>query len=165
MNRTTPLLVVIIVLLACPVYALYSVADKGMWPKSWPEQLESFRSRSQTFVGPTLASRHYAIAFSKRDEFESAWPHILKVKSQGAPIVLRRGPSFWLGEKPLAGVCIHTPPEGVAPVVGDKITSGQWRQTNYIELIVDGEIVDLNRIALPPDTPIIDERFKDGSAQ
>jgi len=28
-------------------------------------------------------------------------------------------------------------------------------------LIVDGRIVDLNRIALPADTPIIDERFKD----
>lgn len=25
-----------------------------------------------------------------------------------------------------------------------------------------GEIVDLNRIPLPADTPIIDERFKDG---
>ncbi len=30
-----------------------------------------------------------------------------------------------------------------------------------IELIVDGAIVDLNRIPLPPDTPIIDKRFKD----
>jgi hypothetical protein len=27
---------------------------------------------------------------------------------------------------------------------------------------VDREIVDLNRIPLPADTPIIDERFKDG---
>jgi hypothetical protein len=27
------------------------------------------------------------------------------------------------------------------------------------ELIVDGQIVDLNRIALPPDTPIVDQRF------
>jgi hypothetical protein len=35
----------------------------------------------------------------------------------------------------------------------------------YIELIVDGEIVDLNRIPLPPDTPIIDERFKDGKTK
>jgi len=26
--------------------------------------------------------------------------------------------------------------------------------------VVDGKIVDLNRIALPSDTPIIDERFK-----
>lgn len=30
-----------------------------------------------------------------------------------------------------------------------------------IELIVDGEIIDLNRIHLPPDTPIIDKRFED----
>ena len=28
-----------------------------------------------------------------------------------------------------------------------------------IELIVDGDIVDLNRIPLPTDTPIIDKRF------
>jgi hypothetical protein len=34
--------------------------------------------------------------------------------------------------------------------------------TTYIELVVDGDIVDLNRIPLPADTPIIDERFKDG---
>ncbi|MHC4312884.1 MAG: hypothetical protein ACYSW3_10520 [Planctomycetota bacterium] len=30
-----------------------------------------------------------------------------------------------------------------------------------IELVVDGDIVDLNRIGLPMDTPIIDKRFKD----
>jgi hypothetical protein len=34
--------------------------------------------------------------------------------------------------------------------------------TTFIELVVDGNIVDLNRIALPADTLIIDERFKDG---
>jgi hypothetical protein len=33
----------------------------------------------------------------------------------------------------------------------------------YIELIVDGDVVDLNRIPLPPDTPVIDERFQDGT--
>ena len=33
--------------------------------------------------------------------------------------------------------------------------------TTFIELTVDGNIVDLNRIALPEDTPIIDERFND----
>jgi hypothetical protein len=31
--------------------------------------------------------------------------------------------------------------------------------TTYIELVVDGLIVDLNRIQLPPETPIIDQRF------
>jgi hypothetical protein len=30
---------------------------------------------------------------------------------------------------------------------------------------VDSEIVDLNRIPLPADTPIIDQRFKDGKAK
>jgi hypothetical protein len=44
-----------------------------------------------------------------------------------------------------------------------KKANGRWEQTIYIELIVDGDIVDLNRIPLPPDTPIIDERFKDGA--
>lgn len=34
-----------------------------------------------------------------------------------------------------------------------------------IELVVDGDIVDLNRIPLPPDTPIIDKRFKDNKAK
>jgi hypothetical protein len=28
-----------------------------------------------------------------------------------------------------------------------------------MELVVDGKIIDLNRIALPADTPIIDKRW------
>jgi len=31
----------------------------------------------------------------------------------------------------------------------------------YIELVVDGNIVDLNRIQMPRDTLILDERFKE----
>jgi len=31
----------------------------------------------------------------------------------------------------------------------------------FIELVVDGDIVDSNRIPLPADAPIVDERFKD----
>jgi hypothetical protein len=105
---------------------------------------------------------HYAIPFAKREAFEEAWPHLLKVKSPGAPIVLRRGPSFWLGKGASAGVCVHTPPKGQAPVADAEKVGGHWERTIYIELIVDGEIVDLNRISLPRDTPIIDERFKEG---
>ena len=41
----------------------------------------------------------------------------------------------------------------------------KWMNTTYIELVVDGEIVDLNRIPLPADTPIVDERFKDEKSQ
>jgi hypothetical protein len=52
--------------------------------------------QSRTLEGPTRPLLHYAIPFTNRAEFESVWPHILKVKSKGAPIVLRLGPSFWL---------------------------------------------------------------------
>ncbi|MHC4116715.1 MAG: hypothetical protein ACYSWO_04325 [Planctomycetota bacterium] len=36
-----------------------------------------------------------------------------------------------------------------------------YRARTEIELVVDGTIIDLNRILLPPDTPIIDKRFED----
>ncbi len=130
-------------------FGVYDVADTGMWPKSWPKELERLRKQSRTLVGPEVLQRHYAIRFTKREEFESAWPHILKVKSKGAPLFLVRGPDFFLGEDARAGVVVHCPPEGQ----GDSPTR--------IDLVVDGEIVDLNRIPLPADTPIIDNRFKE----
>jgi hypothetical protein len=36
---------------------------------------------------------------------------------------------------------------------------GLWRARTDIDLIVDGKIVDLNRIPLPAGTPIVDKRF------
>jgi hypothetical protein len=139
------------------------VTDRGTWPDTWPKELEALRGESRTLEGPKVLFLHYAIPFTKRETFEAAWPHLLKVKSHGAPIVLRRGPSFCLGGAS-AGVCVHTPPQGEAAIDG-KDAQGKWEKTIYIELIVDGEIVDLNRIPLPPDSPIIDERFKDGAAK
>ncbi len=159
MKRTAVIFVAIVLSLVSSVDADYTWTDTGTWPKSWPAELEPLRKQSRTFEGPTLPLLHHAIPFTKRDEFESAWPHLLKIKSQGAPIVLRRGPSFWLGDKATAGVCVHTPPAGEAPIADGKVAKGNWEKTIYIELIVDGEIIDLNRIPLPDDTPIIDERF------
>ena len=164
MKRTAAICVALVFSLVCCAYADYSVTDSGTWPKSWPKELEPLRKQASTLEGPMVLLLHYAIPFTKRDEFESAWPHLLKVKSKGAPIVLRRAPSFWLGDKATAGVCVHTPPAGEAPIADGKDAKGNWEKTLYIELIVDGEIIDLNRILLPADTPIIDERFaKNGS--
>jgi len=170
LNRIVVCVTFCVLCLASSAYAMYSVADKGLWPNSWPKQLDSLREKSRTLVGPTFALRHYAVPFKTREEFESAWPHLVEVKSTGAPIVLRRNTSFWLG-KGNAGVCIHTPPEGKEPISGDQIkpavpgaslfAGGRLDQTIYVELIIDGEIVDLNRIQLPVDTLVIDERFKE----
>jgi hypothetical protein len=151
MKRTTAFLA--IVLVCCTVssvYGLFAVYDQGMWPKSWPKELEPLRKQSRTFEGPRLLTRVYLIPFTKREEFEAAWPHLLKVKSKGAPIILVRGPKTDFFAVNPAGVLIHSPPADT-----DKGADSEVR------LVVDGEIVDLNRIRLPVDTLIIDERFKD----
>ncbi|MBC7816101.1 MAG: hypothetical protein IAG10_04300 [Planctomycetaceae bacterium] len=161
MKKTFAFLTAIALCAMCSLYADYSVSDQGTWPKSWPAELEPLRKQARSLEGPLRPLLHYSISFKKREEFEAAWPHLLKVKTKGAPIVLRRGPSFWLDNEKNAGVCVHTPPEGQAPIADGKDAKGNWEKTVYIELIADGEIVDLNRIPLPADTPIVDERFKD----
>jgi hypothetical protein len=153
MKRTVALLAAFVAV--CPAYADYSVTAKGTWPDSWPKELEPLRKQASTYEGPLAPNLHYAIRFSNRDEFEAAWPHILKLKSQGASIRLVRAPNFFLGAKSKAGVVVHCPP------VDDVVKKGRLDST-YIELVVDGEIIDLNRIPLPANTPIVDERFKDG---
>jgi hypothetical protein len=170
MKRTTAFLAAIAICVVGAVYAIYSVSEKGEWPRSWPKELEPLRKQSRTLVGPMTSHRHYATRFAKREEFESAWPHVLEVKSKGAPVALVRGPNFFLGEDVKAGVIVHCPPLGQpdhpappeAPIPGVTNVRERWMNTTFIELVIDGEIVDLNRIPLPADTPIIDERFKDG---
>jgi len=164
MKKILALLVAIAFCTVSSVYALYVVNDRGTWPDDWPQELEPLRTQSRTLEGPRQPFLHYAIPFTEREAFEAAWPHLLTVKSQGAPIVLRRGPSYWLGDESNAGVCIHTPPAGKAPITDADEIDGNWERTNYIELIVDGDIVDLNRILLPPDTPIIDQRFEEAAS-
>lgn len=164
---------VCVVLIACcaacfTAHADYMVANKGTWPATWPKELEPLRKQSRTLEGPLAPNQHYAIPFTKREEFESAWPHLLKVKSKEARLLLTRGPNFFLGEQAKAGVVVHSPPvehaenpaNPGAPVGGRTNLKGGLINT-YIELIVDGEVVDLNRIPLPADTPIVDDRFKE----
>jgi len=159
MKRTTALQAAIALCVVCSVHADYSVQDEGTWPKSWPKELEPLRKQSRTLEGPLQPQLHYAIPFTKREEFEAAWPHLLKVKSKGAPVLLLRGPNFFLGEHVKAGVVVHTPPAQTGKREAP-IDPAHLERSTYIELIVDGEIVDLNRVARPADTPIIDQRFK-----
>jgi hypothetical protein len=170
MKRTNARLATIALVAICSVaYAEYGVIDKGIWPESWPKELDPVRKQAHTYEGPHVLYRHYLIPFTKREEFEAAWPHFLKVKSKGAPIILVRGPrtDFW-AIKP-AGVLIHSPPEGSTnpeePIPGQGDARSTWLNGTYIELVVDGDVVDLNRIPLPADTPIVDERFVVPKAQ
>jgi hypothetical protein len=171
MNRSVAFLAVAVCAVCATANALYDVADEGLWPKTWPAELEPLRKQSRTLVGPLAPEMHqyYAIRFANREEFESAWPHLVKVKSKGAPIFLVRGANFFLGQNRKSGVVVHDPPvpeagepaPPEAPIEGAKDARTRWKHTTYIDLVVDGAIIDLNRIPLPADTPIIDERFKD----
>jgi len=173
MRRTFALLAALLLCVVAPAYALYSVSNHGDWPKNWPKQLESLRKQSRTLVGPEVENRHFAIPFTKRDQFESAWPHILRVKTKGAPIFLLRGPNFFLGDKSKAGVVVHCPPEGQsrnpatpeAPIAGVKNLRERWMNATYIDLVVDGNIVDIKRIAIPKGVEVIDNRGKSAADQ
>jgi hypothetical protein len=151
-------------------YALYSVNETGTWPKSWPAQLEPLRKQSRTLVGPMVPQRHYGIRFATREEFESAWPRLLKVKTKGSPIFLVRGPNYFIGDGSKAGVVVHCPPAGQAdnpatpeaPIPGVENPRVRWMNTTFIELVVDGDMVNVKRIRLPADSPVIDEQPKGG---
>lgn len=169
MKRASFLLAAVAVCVLCSsAQALWSVFDKGAWPQSWPQELEPLRKQSGTIQGGMIDIPIHHIPFTKREEFEAAWPHILKVKSKGAPIVLLRSPSnHWFFKNTKAGVLVHCPPgpaidpaKPAVPLKGVDNLPERWLYSNYIELVVDGEIVDLNRIQLPADTPIIDQRFE-----
>lgn len=168
MKRYTLLLAALSLCAACFVYAEYLVSDHGTWPDTWPKELDKVRKQAQTYEGPMVPYLHYLIPFTERAEFEAAWPHLVKVKTKGAPIILVRGPKTdFFAIKP-AGVVVHSPPaekDQVAapgqPIAGASDPRSRWINSTYIELVVDGNIVDLNRIPLPSDTPIIDERFNE----
>ena len=128
------------------VHADWAVSHTGAWPESWPKELEPLRKQAGTIEGSLTDLVIHHIPFTKREEFEAAWRHLLKVKTKGTSLVLVRSPaSHWHFGKTQAGVLIHSTPGG--------------KDLAKFELVVDGQIVDLNRIVLPADTPIIDQRF------
>ena len=168
MRKSLALFLAIVFCSAAKSSALYSVSNTGNWPDSWPKELEQLRGHSKTYVGPMFENRHYLIPFTKREQFEAAWPQLLTVKSKSAPIILRRARKTDFMKVGSAGVIVHTPPiykdreaDREEPILGQDNPHATWMKTSYIELVVDGEIVDLNRIPLPADTPIIDQRFDD----
>ena len=100
--------------------ALVEFANAGCWPKSWPAELEEFRSQSRTFYHERATT--HEIPFADRAKFEAAWPHIVSLASKGAPVTLvqRKG----VGGKAAApaGVRITMPTTGQVIVPGERET-------------------------------------------
>ncbi len=186
--------------LASLCFGIVITSNTGDWPKSWPKELERYRKQSKSLaVAHGIQENVHEIRFHKREEFERAWPHILKLKSKGAPLILQRSPSTYSrsGSTAETGVRILCSSRGRSGPSADKMLdtgppwpnyirlpsgglpeyvvnqNGKWvafdgtnragfihRARVDIVLITDGKIVDLNRIRLPADTPIIDNRFE-----
>jgi len=182
------------------------VSETGMWPDSWPVELQPYRAQARTImIAAGNQENVYEIRFENREEFEKLWPIILKLKDKKAPLRLSsiekpiKGRLF-NSDKPVVRVFSHVYPawpqrrsgdwklrpappwpdsvksptgelpEYVAmsedrstwiPVEEEKPMGFMYRARTEIELVVDGTIIDLNRILLPPDTPIIDRRFQE----
>jgi len=185
---------------------LVSIIGSGTWPDTWPKELEPYRHNAKTVeVAHGVQETDYEIPFHTAERFEEAWPHILALKSKGAPLILEESPSTssvsgstldvgvrilcppGLGVRAKSGESeisleFHAPwpdsillPSGDLPeyVVqdGDKWVpftgvEGGFRERvrTDIVLVVDGRAIDLNRIELPADTPIIDRRFQGGNS-
>jgi len=220
MNKaTTPAVLVCILGFAGLCLAMVTITNKGTWPDTWPKELEQYRAQAKTHgVAHGISENVHEISFAKRDEFEKAWPHILKLRSSGTRLVLQTSPSIYSvsgsemgpGVRILAAVTIIAgaanpeaqPKEEEDPLTGTELQElvkqgkmlktgppwpkyimiddelpeyvqakyvdgkQKWESVNAgirarldIELVVDGSIVDLNRIQLPPNTLIIDNRF------
>jgi hypothetical protein len=160
--------------------------DRGAWSSDWPKELEPYRARASTISEQPLGGGYvYAIPFADRADFEKIWPILVKLKSKSAPLILRSGgvevQRRWrinLSDKAdneyshgwpqgtYAGVKIYAPSQSLYPKESDahagaeaQDRSSMGRSTTVIELLVgDGKVIDLNRIRLPAETPIVDNR-------
>jgi len=191
--KKVPVLVALIVLCSvCPTHALWLMApcsQGGVWPKNWPKELEPLRKQARQLVfsgmnrpdaPATLAISRFEIPFSDREQFESAWPHILTLKNDGVPFTLlpvtdvrvQQGSTVRIEKTSGVRILVSTPITPADPKAADRALRdindpkalGRAVPPEYvtgIELVVDGNVVDLNRIRLPANTPIIDKRFPD----
>jgi len=111
---------------AATILASTTVSPVGLWPNSWPEQLNFLRQRARTFQVRCGAQQNvYQIPFANREEFERAWPYLLSLKSRGAPIYVQDGPARYdydsFGPMVQAGVLVLGPvDEGpLGPILPD----------------------------------------------
>jgi hypothetical protein len=87
----TALVVLALALMHQPGQCLVVTHHGGMWPSDWPAELEPLRANAITIDVGTGTQEHIdEITFASSDEFIKAWPALLKVRTPGSPLRLRR---------------------------------------------------------------------------
>ena len=61
----TFVLILFLILISNTSFAMISVSDKGLWPDSWPKELEQYRSQARTHrVAHGILEDVYEISFT-----------------------------------------------------------------------------------------------------
>jgi len=173
--------------------ALYTMRAGGRWPTSWPKELEPFRecAETQDWLGSVVYQipfhsrdefeRIWPTIMKVKDkgaslllrsgkaalvEFHTARrPRGLKIRGKEVPVGLTWPPE---SARKLDGtfpeyIMWFEESEAWVPYQKDSDIGLRWRALTAIELVVDGKVIDLNRIRLPAETPIVDKRrFEEG---
>ena len=76
--------------------AMVSTPKGGLLPDSWPVELAPYRDQAtKVEVMHGIQETVYEIPFANFQDFAKAWPYLLKLKSQGAPLILENSPSTY----------------------------------------------------------------------
>ena len=92
----------------------------GRWPEWWPEEIGRYKEQAITHgVAHGIQEDVYEFQFKTREDFEEAWPYILRLKSEGAPLILESSPSVCRtsGSTAERGVRVLAPPYGLSSTV------------------------------------------------
>jgi hypothetical protein len=123
------------------------------FPEGWPSELGPYLNHAWENERGLSENSEYVIPFHDQERFERAWPLVLAIRRAGGSLTLYR-----VGE---TGPDLPTRSEGPSVrVIAPTHRSRSPDQDRVdIVLVVDGQVIDLNRIPLPADTPIIDRRW------
>jgi hypothetical protein len=129
------------------------------FPAGWPVELGPYLNDAWENELGLSKNSEYVIPFQDRERFERAWPLILAIKRAEGSLTLYRA-----GE---TGPGLPTRLEGPSVRV---IAPTHWSRSLDqdrvdIMLVVDGKVIDLNRIPLPRNTLIIDRRWPRAATQ
>ena len=137
-----------------------SFEKRGEFEKAWPEILE-LKTKGAPLILEKSPSTYKISGTTVETGVRILWPSMQSVKMDDGSVLRASSIDFTSLKSPNGEL-----PEYVIakegkwiPYNGQDETDSRHRARVDIMLITDANIVDLNRIPLPADTPIIDRRF------
>jgi len=99
-TTATVLLAIALCAISCAGLLFHAVPlPYRLHPKPWSKDLERILAktdrRGQHLQYGDIRETVFEVQFNERENFEKLWPSMLSLKSKGAPLILRTGPSTY----------------------------------------------------------------------